>query len=39
MLSILQTNQMASGKFTEAESPALTEIYIDTFAKEATEGY
>ncbi len=35
----LRTNQIAGGRITEDEVKDIKEVYIDTFAKKATEGY
>jgi len=39
LLLILRKNQIAGGKVTEAEVKDINEVFIDTFAKKATEGY
>lgn len=39
MLENLRANQIAGGKITEAEVKPLEEVFIDSFAKAATEGY
>ncbi len=39
MLENLRANQIAGGKITEADVKPLEEVFIDTFAKAATEGY
>lgn len=39
MLENLRANQIAGGKITEAEIKPLEEVFIDTFAKNATAGY
>lgn len=39
MLLNLRDNQIEGGKITEAEVKPIEEVYIDTFAKKATEGY
>lgn len=39
MLLNLRANQIEGGKITEAEVKEITEVYIDTFAKAASEGY
>ena len=39
MLENLRANQIAGGKITEAEVKPLEEVFIDTFALKATEGY
>lgn len=39
MLLNLRANQIAGGKITEAEVVDIKEVYIGTFARQATEGY
>lgn len=39
MLINLRTNQIAGGKITESDVKDIKIVYIDTFAKKATEGY
>lgn len=39
LLLILRANQIAGGKITEAEVKDIKEVYIDTFAKNATADY
>jgi NitT/TauT family transport system substrate-binding protein len=39
MLLNLRANQIAGGRITEAEVLDINEVFIDTFAKKATEGY
>jgi NitT/TauT family transport system substrate-binding protein len=39
MLLNLRTQQIAGGKITEAEVKDIKEVFIDTFAKKATEGF
>lgn len=39
MLENLRANQIAGGKITEAEVKPLEEVFIDSFALKATEGY
>jgi NitT/TauT family transport system substrate-binding protein len=39
MLLNLRANQIAGGRISEAEVKDINEVFIDTFAKKATEGY